>query len=36
VYSPKGKRSIGEWLHGLVMIAECLAAEEMQSHVEYL
>jgi hypothetical protein len=36
VYSPKGKRSIGEFLHGLVMIAECLAPDEMKNHVEYL
>ena len=35
-YSPKGKRAIGESLHGLIMIAECLAPEEMQNHVEYL
>jgi hypothetical protein len=36
VYSPKGKRSVGELIHGLLMIAECLAREEMQNHVEYL
>lgn len=35
-YSPKGKRAVGELLHGLIMIAECLAPEEMQNHVEYL
>ena len=36
VYSPKGKRSIGELLHGLIMVAECLDADEMKNHVEYL
>jgi hypothetical protein len=36
VYSPKGKRSVGELVHGLIMIAECLTPEEMQNHVEYL
>jgi hypothetical protein len=36
VYSPKGRRSIGEFIHALVMIAECLAADEMKNHVEYL
>lgn len=35
-YSPKGKRTVGELLHGLIMIAECLAPEEMRNHVEYL
>lgn len=36
VYSPKVKRSVGELIHGLVMIAECLSSEEMRNHVEYL
>jgi hypothetical protein len=36
VYSPKGKRTIGELIRGLVMIAECLATEEMKNHVEFL
>ena len=36
VYSPKGKRSVGELVQVLVMMAECLAPEEMQNHVEYL
>ena len=36
VYSPRGKRSIGELIHGLIMLAECLRPEEMQNHVEYL
>jgi hypothetical protein len=35
-YSPKGKRTVGELLYGLIMISECLAAEEMMNHVEYL
>lgn len=35
-HSPKGKRTIGELIHGLVMIAECLGPEEMRNHVEYL
>jgi hypothetical protein len=35
-YSPKGNRTIGELIHGLIMIAECLAPEEMRNHVEYL
>ncbi len=35
-YSPKGKRSIGDFLHGLIMIAECLEADDMRNHVEYL
>ena len=36
VYSPKGKHTVGELLHGLIMIAECLSPEEMRNHVEYL
>ena len=35
-YSPKGKRTIGELIQGLVMIAECLAPEDMKNHVEFL
>jgi hypothetical protein len=35
-YSPKGKRTIGELIRGLILIAECLAPEEMKNHVEYL
>jgi hypothetical protein len=35
-YSPKGKRKIGELIHGLVMIAGSLGPEEMRNHVEYL
>jgi hypothetical protein len=36
VYSPRGKRGIGELIQGLVMIAECLTPEEMRNHVEYV
>jgi uncharacterized protein with PIN domain len=36
VYSPKGVRSIGELVRGLVVLAECLTTEEMVDHVEYL
>jgi hypothetical protein len=36
VYSPKGKYGPGPWIHGLVVIAECLTPEEMMNHVEYL
>jgi hypothetical protein len=36
VYSPKGKRSVGELIQGLTMIAGCITPEEMQNHVEYL
>lgn len=36
VYSPKGKRNVGDLIHGLVMIAECLNSEEMKNHIEYL
>ena len=35
-YSPKGKRTIGELLQGLIMIAECLAPKDMNNHIEYL
>ena len=35
-YSPKGQRTIGELIHGLIMIAECLPPDEMRNHVEYL
>lgn len=36
VYGPKGKHSIGELLHGLIMIAECLSPEDMRGYVEFL
>ncbi len=36
VYIAKGGRSIGEAVRGLVVLAECLTAEEMVNHMEYL
>jgi hypothetical protein len=35
VYSSKGSRGVGELLHFLVILAECMTAEEMQNHVEF-
>ena len=36
VYTLKGKRTIGELIHSLLMIAECLTSADMENHVEYL
>jgi hypothetical protein len=35
-FSPKGQRTIGELIRGLLMISECLSAKEMKNHVEFL
>jgi len=36
VYSAAARRSIGELVRGLIVLAECLTPEEMVNHVEYL
>jgi hypothetical protein len=35
-YSPKGRRTIGELIQGLILLGECLAPDEMKNYVEYL
>jgi hypothetical protein len=36
VYYHKEGRSIGDILHGLILIHECLSAEDMADHLEFL
>ena len=36
VFIPKGLRTVGEAVRGLVILAECLTAAEMADHLEFL
>jgi len=36
VYCAPGRRSVGEMLRGLILMAEVFEAEELSNHVEYL